>query len=184
MLKPGGRVFHYNATSGYMGRAYVSFGPDLFYDYYVINGFTDCKVYVARATATSKRPRAPWELFYLRDVHTRELNSAERQMVIAIAEKGPESVWHRVPIERAWRTRELHDEFAAYEQKIAESPRPVIAADTTLTRKTRETFHAWGNEWAHIQKRRRKGKFSIAKHRRLRSAARPPYLTYTYLGRL
>jgi len=47
MLKPGGRVFQWNAASNFTGAAYISFGPDLFYDYYVLNQFADCKVYIA-----------------------------------------------------------------------------------------------------------------------------------------
>jgi hypothetical protein len=183
MLKPGGRIFHYNAASGYMGRAYVSFGPDLFYDYYAVNGFSDCKIYIARSTATSKQPTTPWELFHLRDVHTRDLNQPGRQMVIAIAEKGSDSVWHRVPIEQAWRTPQLREEFAEYERDIAKSPRPIISAEPNRTGSMREAFRAWRYEWAHIQKRRRKGKFSFRRHRKQRSVTRP-YITYTYLGQL
>ena len=47
MLRPGGRVLQWNAASNFTGDGYLCFGPNLCYDYYTVNQFADCKVYVA-----------------------------------------------------------------------------------------------------------------------------------------
>ncbi len=39
MLKQDGFIFHLAGMSGYIGRAYYSFSPKTFYDFYGINGF-------------------------------------------------------------------------------------------------------------------------------------------------
>lgn len=180
MLKPGGRVFHYNAASGYLGAAYVTFGPDLFFDYYVVNGFADCKVYVARETAPL--PNAPWDLFYIPNGRTKDLNSGRHQMVIAIAEKGPASVADRIPIEYSYRSKELRERFAAVQAELSKSPRPVLSGTKPVAARAGETMQAWRMELAHVRKRRRAGTFNLRTHRQQRK--KPKYLSYTYVGRI
>jgi hypothetical protein len=45
MLRPGGRMVLYNTSNSHQS-AYLQFSPDWFWDYFAINGYADCKVYV------------------------------------------------------------------------------------------------------------------------------------------
>ena len=144
MLKPGGRVFQYNAASNYLGKAYVMFGPNLFYDYYTLNGFTDCKVYIARETV--REVNAPWEVFYLPNGHTKGLNCEKRKMVIVIAEKGHEGQGGALPVQGPYRLGDLVDEFDNLEKVTQESERPIlwgtIDPDIKITGNVKAVKHA------------------------------------------
>ena len=45
LLKPGGRIVHVEHGTRIYG-PYLMYSPEWFYDYYLINGFADCKVYL------------------------------------------------------------------------------------------------------------------------------------------
>ena len=171
MLKPGGRVFHYNAASNYIGTAYMMFGPDLFFDYYVANAFADCQVYVARAAGPE------WELFFVKGGRSKDLNSCKNQMVIALAEKAGDSTWERFPIEHAYRGTQLRDEYARLGARVQESTRPLFTGDRRWGPRARETRYFLLNEWRSARKRWRAGKFDFQKIRTRRAKT-----TYTYVG--
>ncbi len=180
MLKPGGRVLHYNAASGYLGAAYVTFGPDLFFDYYTVNGFVDCKIYVVRETDPD--PNAPWDVFYVPDGRTKALNSAKHQMVVALAEKGKRSVSNRVPVEHTYRSADMHHEFTARQRKIRKSPRPLLRTEHPFPARVHQSVISLGIAVRYAHKRYRAGKFEWTKIReRIRLGRHSGYL---YLGRL
>lgn len=181
MLKPGGRVLHYNAASGYLGVAYVVFGPDLFYDYYVVNRFADCKVYIARGTGP--RTRDPFELFYLPDARTKWLNSPMHQMVVCLAEKAEDSTFETIPVEYAYRSRELREEFARLRKRTLESARPLLRGKRNLWRAAREKIRRTRIEWVYAVDRYRGGKFQLRKFLRKR-AQKLAGTGYVYLGQL
>lgn len=180
MLKPGGRVFHYDVASGHLGAAYVAFGPDLFFDYYVVNGFADCKVYVARETGP--HPDSPWDVFYVPEGRTKQLNSRRRQMVIAIAEKGAASLADRVPVEHACRDPELRAEFAAQRREVLRCRRPVLRGDRVLGVCVREWLVRTRLDVIHGIRRYRAGKFTWARFRR-ELARHKAGTGYAYVGR-
>jgi hypothetical protein len=128
LLKPGGRIFQYNAASNYIGTAYISFGPDMFYDFYVQNGFADCKVYLAREC--SDHVNGPWDIFYLRQGRTKDLNCGKKQMVIVLAEKGDKSTWDKVPVEHAYRPPAMQVEFKKFQAEVLKSTRPPLVGET------------------------------------------------------
>lgn len=53
LLKPGGRVFHYESFQGVLG-AYLYFSPEWFYSYYATNNFVDVKVYVCHQKSAGR----------------------------------------------------------------------------------------------------------------------------------
>ena len=181
MLRPGGRVFHYNAASGYLGAAYVTFGPDLFYDYYVVNKFEDCKVYVTRET--SPHPNAPWDVFYLPDGRTKHLNSGLHQMVVCIAEKAADSRSNAIPVEYSYRSQELRQEYAIQRSRMLKSKRPVLSGDRPRIANLRATMARMSIEARYVVKRYRAGKFDWAKFRR-NLARHQAGASYAYVGRI
>jgi hypothetical protein len=181
MLKPGGRVLHYNAASGYVGAAYVSFGPDLFYDYYVVNRFADCRVYLLRGTGA--QTASPFDVFYLPDARTKQLNSARNQMVVCLAEKATDSISEAIPVEYTYRSPDLRREYAEQRGRILKSKRPLVTCDRPFWPATRETLKRTRIEVSHALERRRAGKFDWSKFRRDR-ARQLAGTGYVYLGQL
>lgn len=156
MLRPGGRILQYNAASNYLGKAYIMFGPNLFYDYYILNGFVDCKVYIARETV--REVNAPWEIFYLPTGRTKSLNCAKRKMVIVIAEKGREGRGGRLPIQGPYRVGEPAEQFAILEEAARKSERPVLVG-TIDPRVQGSTPPSWKETIARAARLARAGKF-------------------------
>ncbi|MBM3944938.1 MAG: methyltransferase domain-containing protein [SAR202 cluster bacterium] len=181
MLKPGGRVLHYNAASGYIGAAYVSFGPDLFYDYYVVNKFADCRVHILRGTGPGTHD--PFDVFYLPDARTKQLNSARNQMVACLAEKAADSVWNEVPVEYTYRPPHLREAFAAQRGLMLRSKRPMLKGDIPPWPRIREGARRLRCEVAFARDRYRAGKFSWAKFRSSR-ARHQAGTGYVYLGQI
>ncbi|MDO8794117.1 MAG: class I SAM-dependent methyltransferase [Vicinamibacterales bacterium] len=181
LLKPGGRVLHYNAASGYIGAAYVSFGPDLFYDFYVVNKFADCRIHILRGTGPGTH--APFEVFYLPDARTKRLNSARNQMVACLAEKAEDSTFDAVPVEYTYRPPVMREEYSAIRAKMLRSKRPMLQGNRPLWPTVRETLRRTRAELAWARDRYRAGKFTWDKFRANR-ARHKAGTGYIYIGQL
>jgi SAM-dependent methyltransferase len=122
LLRAGGRILQWNAASNFTGAAYLSFGPDLFFDYYVANQFADCKVYVAELDSISQSEL--WE-FYEFEGHDQysHLRSGRIQVVVVLAEKGPSSTWDRMPVQAQYRDAHLWGPYRTGKKLIQESGR-------------------------------------------------------------
>jgi len=111
LLKPGGRIVQFNhaARRHYV---YVGFALCWFHDYYAINEFDDCQVYLAQWD--EQRTRARWDFYHYKPM--REENGVtsyfgqdsyyypwREAMAVVIAEKGPKSTWGRSPIQFEYR---------------------------------------------------------------------------------
>ncbi|MSO58075.1 MAG: hypothetical protein EXQ77_03435 [Thermoleophilia bacterium] len=181
MLKPGGRVLHYNAASGYLGACYMTLGPALFYDYYVLNDFADCHVYIVRGTGVHSND--PWDVFHLPYARTRELNSRVNQMSVCIAEKGSGSTSNRLPVQHGYRSPQMRKEFAESERRLGVSPRrPVFVCDRVPTIALREAVKRVRLELRWMRDPRRSWAW---RRKKLRNAsARLKATGYFYLGRL
>lgn len=128
MLKNGGRVFQWNAASNFTGAAYISFGPDLFFDYYMINEFRDCKTYIAEGDSIGQLEN--WDLFLLSDVANYEnFKSDSTQMVIVIAEKGSDTKTDGIPIQSQYRCTELKKVYRELLQRAKSSTRPILKGE-------------------------------------------------------
>jgi len=122
MLKPCGRVFQWNAASNFIGAAYLSFGPDLFYDYYTLNKFADCKVYVAAVDDISQNEL--WDLYeFLGNAGYGHFYSKRILMTIVMAEKGRDSTYNSIPVQAQYRDAHLLRIYKDNQKIIASSDR-------------------------------------------------------------
>jgi hypothetical protein len=114
MLKPNGRVIHIEMASN-LAFEYLIYSPDWFLDYYVANGFSDCKIYICTFRNVDELKYGPWRVFSyyprsgagcsLREVVT------DHAVLVVVAEKNAESTWDRSPIQWCYRGHERMQEF-------------------------------------------------------------------------
>jgi SAM-dependent methyltransferase len=124
MLKPGGRLFQFEWANSHP-TAYLKYSPDWFLDFFAVNEFLDCKVYVFHPRleqATNWRHPAVGrgsivDLYLYDPVVTRSeqlgyecshINSFGPQQNFVVAEKAPGSTWNRTPIQKHYRVDEWH----------------------------------------------------------------------------
>jgi SAM-dependent methyltransferase len=128
LLRPGGRLLAINTLNNRQC-AFTICSPDWFLDYFVENGFSDCKVYVCAGFAGAYNSywldteymasQRPGKLVFppmLWDYYT-----------LVFAEKGPASTTECAPVQHPYRSP---DEWTRYEARLAainRSPRPHLA---------------------------------------------------------
>jgi len=122
MLKPGGRIFQWNAASNFTGAAYISFGPDLFYDFYVLNKFADCKVYIAEINDLGQQELWDFYEFHGADKYS-HLLSKRLQLTIVLAEKGTQSTYDKLLIQANYRDKDLWQAYRDNQKLISFSGR-------------------------------------------------------------
>lgn len=139
MLRSGGRVICLESASSW-NSAYLMYSPGWFWDYYVTNGFTDCKIYLGSFYEGYDFGFGPWKLYYVnlrgkRNTwqETNGPSPAPRAnnhfMIISIAEKGVGSTSERQPIQLQYRVDEaLANDCKEKEDAIRSCPRPVMFA--------------------------------------------------------
>jgi SAM-dependent methyltransferase len=131
MLKPGGRIVCMESASSY-NSPYLIYSPGWFFDYYVTNGFSDCKVYVCSYKSGEELFFGPWELFYYDWQYNKNGPAPEaihnnHLLLITIAEKGFDSTSEKQPIQYQYRNDpKLNAEFESNLAKLAHSKRPII----------------------------------------------------------
>jgi SAM-dependent methyltransferase len=125
LLRPGGRLFLINNLSGHFDPYSIPSGS-WYLDYFVANGFVDCKVYVMVYF-----PDRPPNAFYLdsdclldsrRDV--RNFLSEHEMAVIVFAEKGQASTVHERPTHAHQRSPAEWTRYRENLRQIERSPRP------------------------------------------------------------
>lgn len=127
LLKPHGRVAHLEHASNVINGAYLQFSPNWFSDYYALNGFADCKSYLA----FFRELDGPWELYAcLHDGSSepRTMRSGKRAMTLVIAEKSPTSTFNRLPTQKQYRG----DGGGVYDEgyrRFSSSTRPILTCD-------------------------------------------------------
>ncbi len=113
MLKPGGRIFQWNAASNYANAGYLSFSADFFYDYYSLNKFEECRTYFAESWDIS----APnWFIYEFLPQNEAERYPKFRRnilynMVLVFARKGAHSTFDRLPVQLQYRDPQLLEEY-------------------------------------------------------------------------
>lgn len=122
MLKPGGRIFQWNAASNFTGGAYISFGPDLFYDFYVLNKFADCKVYIVEIDNPGQQELWDFYEFNGADKYS-DFLSKRLQMTVVLAEKGTQSTYDLLPIQANYRDNDLWQTYRDNQKIISLSGR-------------------------------------------------------------
>jgi SAM-dependent methyltransferase len=136
MLKPGGRVMHYETFVAVPG-FYLSFSPEWFYSYYAINNFIDCKVYVCHQTEKGEtRTLYDTNLFEYKPEFTRRIDydyfdaalaCAGIMYVMVIAEKGADSTHDLMPTQMQYLDEKSIDWRLAATQ-FDKTNRPILSS--------------------------------------------------------
>jgi hypothetical protein len=123
MLRPGGRILTINMFSNHY-EPYAIMPPLWYLDYFVVNGFADCKVYILIGTK-------PYNAFTIdidalldpaRTVST--FSSPHEMTIIVVAEKGDRSTSHVNPVQQQYRSPEQWVQYRANLQRMKANPRP------------------------------------------------------------
>lgn len=141
MLRPGGRLITTNVFGNYH-EPYVILPPLWFLDYFVTNGFVDCKVYIlvlppeeepathlVRSASLTNTDVFTIDLDALLDPnrHVSAFTSPRAMLTMVFAEKGSESTSNISPSQQHYRS---NDEWALYREnlrRIRLNPRPHLA---------------------------------------------------------
>ena len=125
MLKVGGRVFQWNAASNFTGAAYISFGPDLFYDYYILNQFADCKIYIAELDSFAQLEL--WDLYEFEGADEYDHFKTNRiQVTVVLSEKGSSSTWDKIPVQAQYRDAHLWQAYRKGQKLLLSSGRILL----------------------------------------------------------
>jgi SAM-dependent methyltransferase len=124
LLRPGGRLFEINILNN-TGRAYIMLPPPWFFDYFVVNKFADCRVYVIETSDNvhafklqayvNPEQQPGWGL-----IDNFDGDETCKLGTVVFAEKGEHSTWAETPVQDAWRDA---TQIRAYNERLA-----VIAA--------------------------------------------------------
>lgn len=155
LLKPGGRILHFDRASR-RHFVYVGFALSWFHDYYAINEFRDCQVYLAQWDG--KHTDARWDFYHyepMREENGRLVYFGQdtyyypwrEALAVVIAEKGSTSTVDRSPVQFEYRNsatledRDGRREIARLtaEDDIAD---PYVAAATRFYRTQRPPLFA------------------------------------------
>lgn len=142
MLKPNGRVLHWNAASSYTGYVYVCLEPNLFLDYYLVNQFADCQVYIAEGSHPSHQ--GPWGIYKLEGIHLLPFKSSQYLMTLVLAEKGLKSTFRAMPIQEQYRSQELSEQYESIYRKFAEAGRKSWAGSMDMPGREVQSFRYMG----------------------------------------
>lgn len=139
MLRPGGRVVCLESASSW-NNPYLMFSPGWFWDYYVTNAFTDCKVYIASYHDSDELLFGPCDWYFVNMAADRNGASPEAKsgaspeaiennhlVIVTIAEKGTESTSEKQPIQDQYRLDDrLRREFERNVEAMRSCQRPII----------------------------------------------------------
>jgi hypothetical protein len=128
MLAPGGRVFEINHSNNH-SRPYVMLPGPWFFDFFVVNRFTDCRVYALEFTG----PVHAFRMEYFQNPNQQagrglldNFDADDRYTIntLVFAEKGPASTWSESPVQDSWRCQQAVDAYAEGLRLISTSERP------------------------------------------------------------
>ena len=128
LLRPGGRLLAINTLNTRDG-AYTICSPDWFLDYFVENGFSDCKVYVCAGFAGSYNSYWLDTEYIVSQKPSRLVFPAMwwSYYTLVFAEKGSASSTERVPTQQTYRSAEEWTRYVAQLSAMNRSPRPHLA---------------------------------------------------------
>lgn len=127
LLRPGGRMFLCNAYSSFE-TAYVILPPMWYVDYFVMNGFADCRVYVIlHSNAGSNTFCVDLEKAHRLKREMGYFPTGEWAITLAFAEKGQSTTHDRLPIQQDYRTAEDWKVYDANLAAMLSSKRPHLA---------------------------------------------------------
>lgn len=129
LLKPRGRIFEFNIYIDRM-RPYVILPPAWYYDFFVVNSFDDCKVYVAEhvndkvhaykvLVPLNPEQQPTWGL-----INNFEPSGETIVNLISFAEKGTNSTWNVSPVQDSWRNKDRISRYNECLSRVLNNPRP------------------------------------------------------------
>jgi SAM-dependent methyltransferase len=135
LLRPGGRAFTFAWSSGFPS-AYVKITPDWIMDYYAVNKYADCKVYVTNSDAPGGDTLLGnsvdiWQFDPLIETGggpayaSANVNPSGRSAVLCIAEKGLRSTDNKLAVQNHYRG-ENKEPYLTSAQRFRSSPRPIF----------------------------------------------------------
>ena len=129
MLKPGGRLITTNVFSNDY-EPYVIIPPFWFMDYFITNGFNDCKVYVLVYSSDKLSDTNVFTFnvdMLLDPTKTVSAFTSPRMMAtIVLAEKGIQSTSNVAPVQQHYRSEEDWVRYRQNLREIQKNPRPHI----------------------------------------------------------
>lgn len=128
LLRPGGRLFETNILND-RGRAYVMLPPAWFFDYFVMNKFSDCRVLVTEESDkvhafqlqafVNPEQQPGWGL-----IDNFDGDNNYTLGTIVFAEKGEQSTWAETPVQDAWRNMQQIKSYNEALARILANDRP------------------------------------------------------------
>jgi SAM-dependent methyltransferase len=106
-LRPGGRIFHLEMASN-DAFPYLVFTPGWFQDYYAVNRFERCQVYLAQFQTIEELIFGPWTVWGCLPLVGQQLSAPALKgamaTVLGFAERGKESTIDKSPIQGHYRS--------------------------------------------------------------------------------
>jgi hypothetical protein len=131
LLRPGGRLLSLNAFSSW-DTPYCIMPPLWYLDYFVMNGFADCKAYVVAFVSDNKK-NVFWhdvDFLYTERRRMGRFVSPYHMFSVIFAEKAATSTVDRVPIQQDYRSTEDWVIFLQNLDAIRHSSRPHLLRST------------------------------------------------------
>ncbi len=131
LLRPGGRLLTINAYTTEQ-TAYTLCSPPWYFDYFVENGFYDCRVYVI--VARRGRKNAFWlDPAYVDRARGGTLGFSARGnvFIVALAEKGLLSTTDKSPVQQHYRSAAGWPHYAERLRPMLQSQRPHLARSSS-----------------------------------------------------
>lgn len=126
MLRPGGRLLTSNMFSNHY-EPYAMLPPLWFLDYFVANGFADCKIYVGVGTNPYNTFTVDIDALLDPSKHVGSFASTLPMWTLLLAEKGERSTTHVSPVQQHYRSPEDWDRYRNVLRQMKASRRPHIA---------------------------------------------------------
>ena len=140
MLKPGGRLLSFNMFSNHHN-PYVMLNPLWYLDYFTMNGFSDCKLYIVLYDRDPRQDNPAWEGNMLAGSNSFTINlpmlmdpqqeistffSDKEMAVVVLAEKGEQSTSHIIPSQQHYRSPQEWETYRRNLSVIMASLRPHV----------------------------------------------------------
>jgi SAM-dependent methyltransferase len=150
MLRPGGRLLTINAWNT-RDSAYTLSSPPWYFDYFVANGFADCKVYIC--VGAGRSTNVYWLNPELIDEEEWRLRTPilatwwRRPFIVMLAEKSARSTATATPNQAQYRSQAEWDVYRANLATIQASPRPHVVRSIGRLLPRRRSWRSRGFTW-------------------------------------
>jgi hypothetical protein len=125
MLRPGGRLLTLNMFSNHH-EPYAMLPLLWFLDYFVVNGFADCKVYILVGTKPYNVFTIDTEALLDPTRHVSAFASPHEMSTLVLAEKGERSTSDVSPTQQHYRSQEEWERYRQALRQMKANPRPHV----------------------------------------------------------